>query len=298
VTFLKGAYPHPSLFRNPKVVSQTIPWEDKPYGVVSLLEMLRVSAENYVAIGRALHRMSAEYGEQSGVLVVSKQGINDVARDSVIEQLGVIRTHCEQLELSVCTEFLGVYIENFTNRPVTRSDVTHCIFSFEIAFYAELSKCLFVFVYSERAYAFEQEMLFGEEVNKAFPSAKQEVRDAGTCFAFGLGTACVFHCMRVLEHGLRALAAVFGLPFGLEQWHNVIEQIESKIEALKSLPKSQQKVEEQEFYSKSATHFMFFKDAWRNHVMHGRRSYDEREARRVLDHTDDFMQHLAAKLHE
>jgi hypothetical protein len=40
------------------------------------------------------------------------------------------------------------------------------------------------------------------------------------------------------------------------------------------IPKSTHRLDEQEFHSKSAAHFMFFKDAWRNHVMHGGRSYE------------------------
>jgi hypothetical protein len=281
------------------VAQRTHPWVDNPYGVVSLADMLRVHAVNYVAIGKVMHRISTEYGGVGqGFLVMSQQGIDFAGRDFVVEQLSIIKGHCEQLELSVSVDYLDQFITNFSNRPPSRSDVGHCIHGFEIAFHAELKNRTFVFVFPERAYAFEQEMLFGEEVNRAFPSASPEIVDAGTCFALGLSTACVFHCMRILEHGLRALAIVFGSPFELEQWHNIIEKIESKIAGMKSLPKSLQKVEEQEFYSQSAAHFMFFKDAWRNHVMHGRRTYDDREAKRVLDHTDEFMQHLSAKLHE
>jgi hypothetical protein len=40
----------------------------------------------------------------------------------------------------------------------------------------------------------------------------------------------------------------------------------------------------------AAAEFRYFKDAWRNHVMHDRNdSYDEPEALRVLEHVTRFM---------
>ena len=43
---------------------------------------------------------------------------------------------------------------------------------------------------------------------------------------------------------------------------------------------------------------MHFKNAWRNHAMHARARYNEAEARRILEHTKGFMQHLSQRLHE
>jgi len=283
----------------PQVVSRTVPWEDRAsHGLVSLFQMLRVHAEHYVAIGKVLHSLSRTYGDQQGILTIPQQSVTEGSRELIVDQLGIIKSHCDQLELAVCTEFLETYQTSFKKEIPTRGEVAQFVRAFEVAFTAELKKQLFVFVYPEKAHTFEQEMLFGPEVDRAFPSAKDEIVDAGTSFALGLNTACVFHCMRILERGLWALASCFELSFTLEQWHNIIEQIESKIEALKSLPKSSQKLDDLEFYAKAATHFMFFKDAWRNHVMHGRRSYTDREAFRVLDHTEDFMRHLCTRLHE
>jgi hypothetical protein len=53
--------------------------------------------------------------------------------------------------------------------------------------------------------------------------------------------------------------------------------------------------EQQRFYSQAATHFMFLKDAWRNHVMHIRDvPYDEGIALSVFGHVREFMQALTA----
>lgn len=104
--------------------------------------------------------------------------------------------------------------------------------------------------------------------------------------------------MRALEKGLISLAREVSVPYETAQWHNIIESIASKVEAMKTLPHGTHKIEEQQFYSEAAKEFMYFKDAWRNHVMHSRRTYDFGQAVKVLAHVADFMAHIAQRLHE
>jgi hypothetical protein len=70
----------------------------------------------------------------------------------------------------------------------------------------ECGDTFFVRIASDRKSYFEQEHLFGPEVDIAFPGAASDIRDAGDCLAVENNTAAVFHLMRVVEHGLRALA--------------------------------------------------------------------------------------------
>src|SRR5690606_2199938 len=58
----------------------------------------------------------------------------------------------------------------------------------------------------EKAKFFESDELFGTEVATAFPSARQDIKDAGNCLALDLNTAAVFHLMRVMEVGVKAMA--------------------------------------------------------------------------------------------
>jgi len=72
----------------------------------------------------------------------------------------------------------------------------------------------------------------------------------------------------------------------------VIERIESKIRKMDPSWGDDWK-EKQKLYSEIACEFMFFKDAWRNHVMHGRSEYDEERAQNIYNHVGAFMKHLA-----
>lgn len=52
----------------------------------------------------------------------------------------------------------------------------------------------------------------GEEIPAKFPSARDDIEEAGKCLAFGRGTGCVFHLMRVMEVGLRGLGQSLNEP--------------------------------------------------------------------------------------
>ena len=58
---------------------------------------------------------------------------------------------------------------------------------------------------------YEQPKLFGDDVFENLPSANNDIFEAGTCLALERGTACVMHLMRVVEAGLKVLAAEIGV---------------------------------------------------------------------------------------
>lgn len=141
---------------------------------------------------------------------------------------------------------------------------------------------------------------FGDKVHARFKDARQDIAASGRCLALDEWTACVFHSMRALEHGLRAFAHYVGLPMAtgieIEQWKNIIDQIEKKIREMEKLPRDAAKIATLQFCSEAASQFRYFKDAWRNHVSHSRVSYDPREAYSIWNHTREFMESLSEHL--
>lgn len=136
-------------------------------------------------------------------------------------------------------------------------------------------------------------------VLRAFPSSRSDVIAGVDCWALGHATASAYHFMRVLEYGLRALAADVGRSFDVQNWQNIIDQIESEIRDLgKTLPAGVGKTERLRFLSEAAKEFSYFKDGWRNHVAHSRVTYDEHQARRVMEHVRAFMTVLSSRLDE
>jgi hypothetical protein len=133
----------------------------------------------------------------------------------------------------------------------------------------------------------------------AFPSARNDIISGVDLWALNHSTASVFQFMRVLEHGLRALAANVGLTFDIQNWQNIIDQIEAKIRDIgKTLPRGTDKNERLQFLAETAKEFVYFKDGWRNYVSHSRGVYDKHQARSVMEHVRSFMNILSTKLSE
>jgi hypothetical protein len=115
-------------------------------------------------------------------------------------------------------------------------------------------------------------------------------------------TASVGHLMRALEPPLQFFAQRVNVVFpkspnDLENWKNIIDQIETRIteeeKRIEGTPKSHQRNQELQLLGDVALDFRHFKNAWRNNVSHGREWYDPSEAQRVYDAVKHFMQRMA-----
>jgi hypothetical protein len=168
------------------------------------------------------------------------------------------------------------------------------------AIHSEMKGKLVLYVPPERARFFK--MLFKPEAVSAFPGATKEMQLAGRALACGLYTVSVFHSMRAGEIGVRALSddlgVTFTVPADLLQWQEHQNQISSKIKDIKNQPKTAKRDEDLGFYSPAAAQLQYFNDGWRIRVAHARKSYEEGEAISVLNHANDLITILAARVKE
>lgn len=144
--------------------------------------------------------------------------------------------------------------------------------------------------------------LISDQVRLSFPNATSELIAAGKALCFELADASIFHCSRAYEQGARALAIDLGCTFAapLEQidLHPLLNQCEAKIEAIRNLPKSEEKADRLEFYSTAAASFRYFKDGWRIRGIHGRATFTRPEAQRLFESTLDFFEIVSKRLAE
>lgn len=138
--------------------------------------------------------------------------------------------------------------------------------------------------------------LFGTEVADRFPSAILDIEEAGKCLAFERGTACVFHCMRVMEVGLKSLAKALGIDYA-PSWESYLTQIDKEFKRAWKDKEPAWKQDEA-FYTEAAADLTVVKRAWRNPTMHVRIAYDPVKAKEVFDGVKAFMRHLSTKLRE
>ena len=111
---------------------------------------------------------------------------------------------------------------------------------------------------------------FGAEVYEAFAPARRDISGAGSCYATDNPTACVFHCMRAAEYGLRALAKRLLPRMRPEKLESgpIIRDLRRRIEEMhkpgrKGLnPKRERLLD---FYSEALDQCVYFQNASRRH---------------------------------
>ncbi len=136
--------------------------------------------------------------------------------------------------------------------------------------------------------------LFGDEVDNAFPSAANDISEAGKCLALNRPTAAVMHLMRALESGLFALCKDLGVQSG-ENWNTLLNQCEVEI---RKKNKKDHGADAEQWYSEVLTHFRSIKNAWRNHAMHMKVNYTEQQSEEIFNSVKSFLRHISSKFAE
>jgi hypothetical protein len=131
---------------------------------------------------------------------------------------------------------------------------------------------------------------FSSSVGERFPDAIEDMDEAARCFAFERPTACIFHLMRVTEHGLKAFADLLEIKDHAPTWEPIIRKIDDELKA----PYKDRKYKgNQDFLANASTHLHAVKVAWRNKTMHVEKINTMEHAKEVYDATCGFMRYLA-----
>lgn len=252
--------------------------------------MLTFFARPFVFLGEKIHEMRAIY-----IFLDDGKPPDAEQAKEILGYLAEILDICERLNMPVSKELVA---EAKNDPPRNERE-------FEIlmkAVYAEIGNKLMVFVPNHRRKYFNPKSFLDDNVAKQFPGPYSEMDRAGESFAVGLFTASVFHAMRAVEVGLKAIAVRLEveLPVSIENadWEMLIRKIESKVQSMKDHPKSDDKADMLHFYSEACMQFRYFKDGWRVRVAHAKATYREPEAQVVLDHATEFFKTISAKLSE
>lgn len=210
------------------------------------------------------------------------------------EQLGVDRGLSHQIDV--------LMIEFESGSGDRRHCVAHAKVRTVLHAIDEVLSARKFFLLSEEEAGFQANgKLFGESFQSKYSlHATREALCAGNCYAASQYTACVFHCMRVAEFGLRKLAAnrilkvrlaKKGKPCPIEYatWQEVIDAIQSKIRRIRQRPVGPAREAELQFLSGAADHCEYMKDLWRNELSHMRRWYKKEEALAAINRVRDFV---------
>lgn len=254
----------------------------------SLLDMLRINAVRYLNLGSLIADMTAYFSLRNSSKTDDERARDE---DEMRNDMRQVLLLANDLQLKTAAALMAPRISDLPQTEREYNLLIECL-------YNELSTRLFLHVPSHRSEFYENDTLLSQGAKVAFPSADAELRLAGNCYAAGSATACVYHCMRALESGLKALADDVDVIAGVQNWQNVIDQIEAAIKAEGQKRNSPTKSARLQFLSEAAKEFSHFKDGWRNHVAHSRSVYGEAQALNVMNHVRSFFEALSRELKE
>ncbi len=277
-----------------------LPWVENPYKLWSILDMLKVSAKEYIEIGQLFGEVKAR------MAVLEAFGDHPLDDKENIEFVRLFITNltkcCDDLGAKVASDLLA-YLA--VNMPKTWNE----LMMLERVVYSAIGGYLFFHVPQERSKYYSWGVV--GSLKERFPGASSELNHSGKCFVFGEYTASVFHAMRAVEIGLRVFARHLNITKvykGIEyaEQGKLISKIKHAIDYLKDAPKRKQMSNRAykewsakvTFVSDAAAQFDHFKDAYRNNVSHSRIVYNETEAKDILDGTVKFIERLSKKLRE
>jgi hypothetical protein len=261
-------------------------FSENPSGLVSLWGLMRFYAEKFVSMSGFLNKIGA-------MLMHPEASLREPSLTHLKERVQRCIDLCVEFDLPMARKKLEELLSDLNLHSLDwpleqRRTFEEC----SSRIHDELQDR--VFIAASKGYAAYYDMAappFGKVVFDAFPSANDDISEAGNCLAVYRNTATVFHSMRVVEVGLRALATELGIPYA-PSWEAYIRQLKTIIEAdWKSKPADMRL--KQPFYKDVLGDIEAIKLAWRNPTMHVARSYGPQEAERIYIAVKHLMARLA-----
>jgi hypothetical protein len=166
----------------------------------------------------------------------------------------------------------------------------------------ELGEIKILVIETDRRRYFEPRTpLFGVEFQGRFISGAYELDEAAKCLALGRPTASVFHLMRMMEIGVRAVARCLAIPDPIHpadrNWGAVLKKVREGIDAKWPTAAARSSGDGDLFDALYAS-LDAVKNPWRNATMHPANKYTDDEAEHIFMAVRGFMAKLASRCDE
>jgi hypothetical protein len=273
-------------------------WHPAPGELVTLSDMVEFQAHEFIGLTRAVSQQlrSAQENEikhrrmKPPRTLMLAPGQANPLDESIFKPL---QEHCRLLDLDAACEQIG-RVRAFLACGGSCLDYLRLVAEVNNRIGDQLKQRFFFHMPSESVHYYKASVLFGAGVDAKFPDARDDIAEAGRCFATDRFTACVFHLMRVMERGVQAFGRKLDVPekrLG-QEWGRILGAIQEKIKRLPS--KTARSKRRNETYSEAWVFLDRVRAAWRNPTMHPKKAnYTEEEARAILSAVETFMKRLA-----
>jgi hypothetical protein len=267
-------------------------------GLRSLWDMREIDARSFVNAVFGLGNLEIALKE-----FTEETAKNRTAANEITARLRRFRQELAALEARLTISEVDRFIDRLDSYAITVSEFSYFVKSVRLRLQDEMSSTKLLALNSEdQNYFSPRSPLFGDLIPNKFPTNGEfELDEAAKCLALGRPTAAVFHLMRLMEVGIRALARCLQVPDPLKpaerNWGHIIGEIKKGIDARWPTAATRAHGDGALFEQLHAS-LDAVRNPWRNATMHVESKYTDDQAKHILIAVKGFMEKLASRTDE
>jgi len=228
--------------------------------------------------------------------------IDHKAREYLTDHFRKLPDHLRKLGANISQMAVQEAIDTINSTNATWRDVRFLAEEVRNSIRRELtSVTMFIIEAEGKRYYSPKESLFGVEFEKNYPSASFDLDEAAKCLALKRPMATVFHLMRLMEIGLKAVAAWLSIPpptsGGDRNWFNILKKIKDAA-AARTVDKAWKSADDRDLLDDIYASLDAVRIAWRNTTMHVEDKRTPEEAEHIFLAIKGFMKKLASRMDE
>ena len=267
------------------------PWESNPYKLTSWWNMAKFNSHLFCSICALLNSNSEQWQRKKD------EQMAPVDREETLRHLRLIAEECKEAGIATSAAYIRENLKFFEDiEPLERVAYSMFLSAFgnlQLMIKSEMKQVEYLRVDKPEFYGTVSR--FEPFITDIYSQLSYDIVEAGNCLALDRTTACVFHLMRVMEFGVRSFGDKLGVPLVSEPvWQVIMDQVNARIKAMPEKPAAKKRTKEA--YAEVAGHLYNVKVAWRNPVMHPKRTYTAEEAEHLFVTVRMFMSSLTRLL--
>jgi hypothetical protein len=249
--------------------------------------------------------LTSVFEQLKGMIEVNREKheeiIPDAQKASMFQDADLLLAHLVTLNAKIAMRAHEDLIFDLMREDLKWGQLGHTLDFFTKVLVHELGEVKILIIETDKQRYFESRTpLFGKRFQESFISGAFELDEAAKCLALGRPTASVFHLMRMMEIGVRAVARCLGIPDPLpadRSWGPVLKKVREGIDA-KWPTVAARSSGDGELFDALYASLDAVKNPWRNPTMHPANKYTDDEAEHIFVAVRGFMMKLASRCDE
>ena len=235
-------------------------WQENPYRLVSLLEMLRFNAHEFVSMANVLGQFTMDVGS------------GRIPQDESVRMVGAacgsLQRHCERLNLPFTLAQVKRLYEETLAPGVDWPTVRLSMLDMQQRLWDELASRHFLAFELQQQLFYEEPLREWDKVVTRFPQLTADIEEASKCYALERYPASIFHLMRLTEAGVLELGKLVDPQDHKPQFGSVLRKIDNLVQKTKWQDWPEDAKPNKPLFVDVLPRLYAVKDSWRDKASH------------------------------